>query len=302
MPKVSQALAPELFDVMMMNGNLRFVLGSDPVGVTARDGAEYVAIRTAVTEQPGCPREVVQLEFQKSSASRASARTGPTRCCAASASTSCRKNRRDGDRLVVSPLLETRQPGPVRRRRPAQPRLRRDDRLRRAPVDVRTPAAPRQHQGGAARRRAAGGGRQAATRRQAGHPGRDGARDRLAPAAPAVRRRRAAAAPRRPRRAHPQARRVRAACRRCWPTARRPTSSRCPAKGVTTIGRQGATVAFPQDSMLSDQHAAISHGPAGLELRDLGSSARGVSEDPGGARRHRGAAGTHREGRAPVAR
>jgi pSer/pThr/pTyr-binding forkhead associated (FHA) protein/ferredoxin len=45
--------------------------------------------------------------------------------------------------------------------------------------------------------------------------------------------------------------------------------------GVTTIGRQGATVAFPQDSMLSDQHAAVSHGPAGFELRDLG-SANGV--------------------------
>ena len=47
------------------------------------------------------------------------------------------------------------------------------------------------------------------------------------------------------------------------------------AQGVTTIGRQGTTVQFEQDTMLSDQHAAISHGPAGLELRDL-SSQNGV--------------------------
>ena len=43
------------------------------------------------------------------------------------------------------------------------------------------------------------------------------------------------------------------------------------ANAVTTIGRLGASVSFPDDSMLSDQHAAISHGPAGLELRNLGS-------------------------------
>jgi pSer/pThr/pTyr-binding forkhead associated (FHA) protein/ferredoxin len=44
------------------------------------------------------------------------------------------------------------------------------------------------------------------------------------------------------------------------------------ASGSTTIGRVGAAIVFPNDSMLSDQHALISQGANGLELQDLGSS------------------------------
>ncbi|RMH75026.1 MAG: FHA domain-containing protein [Calditrichaeota bacterium] len=42
-------------------------------------------------------------------------------------------------------------------------------------------------------------------------------------------------------------------------------------RGMTTIGRQEADIAFPEDQLLSDQHASIVHNPDGYFLRDDGS-------------------------------
>jgi pSer/pThr/pTyr-binding forkhead associated (FHA) protein/ferredoxin len=53
--------------------------------------------------------------------------------------------------------------------------------------------------------------------------------------------------------------------------------------GATTIGRQGADVAFPEDLGLSDIHARIVAGPQGYRLRDEG-SAEGVFLQPAGGR------------------
>jgi ferredoxin len=41
--------------------------------------------------------------------------------------------------------------------------------------------------------------------------------------------------------------------------------------GVTTIGRVGCDINLPDDTMLSEHHASISHGPQGCFLRDDGS-------------------------------
>ena len=167
MPKVSQALAAVLFDVFMSNGNVRFLLGSDPIAVTTRDGQEFVAIRTAVTEQPGQPREVVQLEFTKAFCVACIGADRP-------------------DPLLEKSRCRVRAEG-IRRRRSA----RRQSAARDAPPglylagDLLSPdyaettnfdghpstfvmqVAARQHQGGAARRRAARRGREAAARGQA---------------------------------------------------------------------------------------------------------------------------------------
>ncbi len=43
------------------------------------------------------------------------------------------------------------------------------------------------------------------------------------------------------------------------------------AHGVTTIGRQGCTISFPEDSTLSENHASILHSHDGYFLRDDGS-------------------------------
>jgi pSer/pThr/pTyr-binding forkhead associated (FHA) protein len=42
--------------------------------------------------------------------------------------------------------------------------------------------------------------------------------------------------------------------------------------GITTIGRKDADVVFPEDLLLSNRHASISHGPEGYYLRDDGST------------------------------
>jgi ferredoxin/pSer/pThr/pTyr-binding forkhead associated (FHA) protein len=42
--------------------------------------------------------------------------------------------------------------------------------------------------------------------------------------------------------------------------------------GLTTIGRGGCDLSFSEDSLLSDRHASIAHGPEGYFLRDDGST------------------------------
>lgn len=42
--------------------------------------------------------------------------------------------------------------------------------------------------------------------------------------------------------------------------------------GITTIGRSGCDLNFPEDSLLSDHHASLAHGPEGYFLRDDGSA------------------------------
>ena len=42
--------------------------------------------------------------------------------------------------------------------------------------------------------------------------------------------------------------------------------------GLTTIGRQDCDINLPEDTMLSEKHASISHGPEGYFLRDDGSA------------------------------
>ena len=111
MPKVSQALAPDLFDVMMINGNLRFILGSDPVGIATRGGREYVSIRTTLREHVGDAHEVVQLEFSKAFCLACIGADRPDPLLKSVGAEFVPKESADGDRLVVSPLLETRQPG-----------------------------------------------------------------------------------------------------------------------------------------------------------------------------------------------
>ncbi len=45
--------------------------------------------------------------------------------------------------------------------------------------------------------------------------------------------------------------------------------------GTTTIGREGCDISFPSDTLLSERHASISHGPRGYTLQD-NDSRRGV--------------------------
>ena len=274
MPKVSQALAPELFDVMMINGNLRFVLGSDPVGVTTHEGQEYLSIRTTVTERPGYPREVVQLEFPKSFCVACIGADRPDPLLRSLGVEFVPKESGDGDRLVVSPLLESRRAGVYVGGDLLSPDYAETTNFDGHPSSFTI--RPRRGNIKAALR----DGVLLAEIVKQRLEGREDIRVELVAAPPMAVRAPEATSPRESHQA--------------TPVAAEPTQPQSPGRlislladgtpadefplvgqGVTTIGRQGTTVQFPQDTMLSDQHAAISHGPGGLELRDL-SSQNGV--------------------------
>jgi len=66
MPAVSKALAEVFFDVHMNNGNIRYLPNSDAVAVvTAEDKNEYMSIRVDRRKVEGRPSETTHLEFPK---------------------------------------------------------------------------------------------------------------------------------------------------------------------------------------------------------------------------------------------
>ncbi|MBI4264111.1 MAG: FHA domain-containing protein [Acidobacteria bacterium] len=110
MPKVSKALAEVFFEAFVGNGNVRYLPNSEPVAVVDADGDAWLSIRTARVAAAGMPIQTTQFEFRK-------------RCCIACIGedipaallakvgvhqvTGGASNKR---RMVVTPLLETRQP------------------------------------------------------------------------------------------------------------------------------------------------------------------------------------------------
>jgi thioredoxin reductase/pSer/pThr/pTyr-binding forkhead associated (FHA) protein/ferredoxin len=265
MPKVSQALAPELFDAMMINGNLRFILGSDPVSVTTHAGREFLAIRTASSERPGQPREVVQLEFQKAFCLACIGADRPDALLKAFGADFVPKESGDDDRLVVSPLLETRRPGVFLAGDLLSP-----DYAETSEFDDPATFAVRPRRGNI--KAALRDGVVLAEIVKQRLEGRRDIRVVVTPAPdlPAAAERGPEPIKRRPPTIVVQPSspgRLVSLLADGMPADEFPLI----ANGVTTIGRLGAAVVFPEDTMLSDQHAAISHGPAGLELRDMGS-------------------------------
>lgn len=268
MPKVSQALAPALFDAMMINGNLRFVLGSDPVGVMSYDGQEYLAIRTEVTEQPGGPREVVQLEFPKAYCLACIGADRPDPLLRGLGVEFVPKESGEGDRLVVSPLLESRRPGLY-----VGGDLLSPDYVETTNFDGDPSTFTLRPRRGNIKAALRDGVLLAEIVKQR-LEGREDIQVVLEPAPPVATRATrlaaldpqkasAPAAPVQP----PSPGRLISLLADGTPADEFPLVTR----GVTTIGRRGTTVAFPQDTMLSDQHAAITHGADAIELRDLGS-------------------------------
>ena len=272
MPKVSQALAPDLFDAMMMNGNVRFALGSDPVGITVRDGAEYLAIRTMISEQSNEPRQIVQLEFTKSFCVACIGADRPDPLLRALGVDFVPKPTGDGDRLAVSPLLETRRPGLH-----VGGDLLSPDYLETADFEAHPSTFALRPRKGNIKAALRDGVLLAEVVKQR-LEGRQDIRVVIVPAAPMSPREGPALIPP----SGPVADSTSAV------TAQTPgrlvalladgipaDEFPLPAIGTATIGRQGATIAFPHDSMLSDQHASVTRGADGWELEDLG-SANGV--------------------------
>lgn len=65
MPKVSKALADVFFDAFMGNGNVRYLPSSDPMAIVDSSGRPHLSLRTSRVATPGRPAETTQLEFAR---------------------------------------------------------------------------------------------------------------------------------------------------------------------------------------------------------------------------------------------
>jgi len=111
LPKVSKALAEVFFEAFMANGNIRQFPCSEPVAVlTAEDRKEYLSVRTDRRRIPGRPGETVHLEFAKEFCIACIGEDIPETFLSSLGIDMVAGGPQGRKRFVVNPLLETRQP------------------------------------------------------------------------------------------------------------------------------------------------------------------------------------------------
>ncbi len=111
MPRVSKALADAFFNAYMGNGNIRYYPNSEPVAViTEDDRQDYLSIRIDRRRIEGRPSETTQLEFLKERCLACIGEDIPESLLntLGISLVTVGPNRK---RMVVTPLLETVQPG-----------------------------------------------------------------------------------------------------------------------------------------------------------------------------------------------
>ena len=111
LPKVSQALAEVFFKAYSSNGNILSYPKSEPVAVVAaEDGKDYLSIRTDRKQIAGRPSETLHLEFNKDFCIACIGEDIPEgllNSCGIYMANGGSKNKK---RMLVSPFLETQQP------------------------------------------------------------------------------------------------------------------------------------------------------------------------------------------------
>src|SRR5262245_60438954 len=110
MPKVSRALADEFFDAFVGNGNVRYLPTSEPVAVLEIGEESFLSVRTNRIVATGCPPETTQLEFRKSHCIACIGEDIPELLLTNIGVPLVAGGAANKKRIVVSPLLETRQP------------------------------------------------------------------------------------------------------------------------------------------------------------------------------------------------
>ncbi len=112
MPKVSRALAEVFFDAYVGNGNILYHPHSEPVAVVAgEDRQDYLAVRVDRRALEDRPHETTHLEFQKTQCIASIGEDIPEAFLAGLGIPMAVGGPRNKKRMVVSPLLETCQPG-----------------------------------------------------------------------------------------------------------------------------------------------------------------------------------------------
>lgn len=110
MPAVSKALAEVFFDCHMNNGNIRYLPNSDAVAiVTAEDKNEYLSIRIDRRKVEGRPCETTHVEFPKEFCIACIGQDLPERILNTMGIYMATGGPSDKKRMVVTPQLETQQ-------------------------------------------------------------------------------------------------------------------------------------------------------------------------------------------------
>ena len=151
---MSRALARPFFDAFVGNGNVRYLPNSEPVAVVeSRRRVVPVGADQPRSWPPGCPAGNDAARVQEDVLHRVHRRGHSRKLLAKIGAPLVAGGAANKKRIVVSPLLETRQPNVYLAGDVLSPAYFEttefDD-----PVDVQGDQAPRQHQGGDARRRA----------------------------------------------------------------------------------------------------------------------------------------------------
>ncbi len=111
LPKVSKALADVFFEAYLGNGNIRYCPNSEPVGVvTADDRNEYLSVRTDRRRMPDRPGETVHLEFPKKFCIACIGEDIPEAFLNSMGIFMVTGGPANKKRMCVTPLLETQQP------------------------------------------------------------------------------------------------------------------------------------------------------------------------------------------------
>ena len=110
MPKVSKALAEVFFDAFVGSGNVRYIPNSEPMAVLDEGDESYLSIRTSRTVTTGRPVETTQLEFKKVFCIACIGEDIPEALLTQIGVPLVTGGASNKKRIVVNPLLETRQP------------------------------------------------------------------------------------------------------------------------------------------------------------------------------------------------
>jgi thioredoxin reductase/ferredoxin/pSer/pThr/pTyr-binding forkhead associated (FHA) protein len=110
MPKVSRALAEVFFSAFVQNGNVRYLPKSEPVAMIESDGEQYLTVRTTRVPTPDGPMQTTQLEFRKRYCIACIGEEIPKALLEKIGIPLVTGGPTNRERIVVSPLLETRQP------------------------------------------------------------------------------------------------------------------------------------------------------------------------------------------------
>ncbi len=283
LPKVSRALADVFFNAYLGNGNIRYYPGSEPVAVvTTPEKTEHLSIRVDRKTPEGRPSETVHLEFEKTRCVACIGEDIPEALLNALGISLATGGPSGKKRMVVTPLLETQQPNvyligdllsqayfetddfgadpatfrEIKHRGNIKSALRdgvfvaevvrqKLDGREVIEVDLDFTDGPAEPSGAEPSGAEPSGAEPPTMARPQGRPEETVAHERTVEAGYLV---------------------------RLTAGGVEENEFALTPHGITTIGRSGCTVSFPEDTTLSEAHASVLHGTDGVRLRDDGST------------------------------